>query len=241
MSSFEPDAGAAVPNGFVPAEPLQEGSAFERRAIGGAPAEPEPAPGPAPVADAPPAPDTAELERAAFERGVAAGRAELPWSESEAYAQAATSFVEAARALAALRRDYLARQRRTVVELALTVAEKIVRRELRTDAAALASIVERALAQLDTEGPLRVAVSPADRDALETGAPELAERLAGAGAALEPDPGLERGDVVVDAGASQVDARIPELLRRLREELETALADGDGMESADAANAEGSA
>lgn len=176
----------------------------------------------APAASAPG--DLDRLRRQAYEEGLEAGRAELPWREARGLTEAAEALGEAARALAELRRQYLSSHRRAIVELALAIAEKILARELRENVDALGSIVERAIEQFHDEEPVRVGLSAPDLEALQTGlAPALDRIRSEAGIECALDSALQPGDVRVRAGGAQVDARLPALLQRIRDELDVAL------------------
>jgi len=229
MPSFErsrPDAGKAFqPIPWPPrsgASPAAREKGFEPEAWPPRPARAEPAPAEAPEpAAAPPAPPLEEQLAQAREEGRAEGRAELPWQEAEALGRAVAALEQAGAALGELRRGYLRSQRRALVELALAVAGRLVRRELSSDPEALAGAVERALEELDPDGeePVSLHLAPAERTLLERD-PAIWERLTGVhGLRVEEDERLEAGDVRLRAGRSQVDARVDELLRRVREAL----------------------
>jgi flagellar assembly protein FliH len=162
----------------------------------------------------------AEGLEAGREQGAAAARAELPFAEAETLRTAAGALEEAARSVAALRRGYLAENRRLLVELAVAVAERVLARRIEADPDALLGVVERALAELGDAPELRLKLSERDRQAVEAGrALELAAFAERHGVAVEADPALAPGDVRILAGRTQVDARIGVVLRRIREEL----------------------
>jgi len=154
------------------------------------------------------------------EEGAEAARAALPIEDAELLRSAAASFAEAARGVAALRRGYWVENRKTVVELALCVAERLLRRELSTDPDALAGVVERALEALGEVPALRLRLSVVDAEALSDGrAPGLAELSRRHGIEVEADPRLVPGDARVLSERTAVDARLAESLRRIGEEL----------------------
>ena len=172
-------------------------------------------------AEAPAPPTRAELEareRAAFERGVAEGRAALPWQEAEALARTLAALEQTARKLGALRRGHLVENRMALVELACGLAEQIVGRSLALRREALASLVERALAAAaPSEGPVVVRVAPADRAVLE------AARGESAALRFEEDPSLDAGDVRIATRTGDVRASLAVALEQIRAGLEEAL------------------
>ncbi len=230
MSSFEPSLPRARDARFVPDSAPARGHRFDP-----ADARPEAAATAAEgvASGAAPSASSADLDpedalRRAFEEGRAAGRDELPWREAEALRSSAAALGAAAEALERDRASYLAAHRHEAVELAVAIAERIAGRALHTDAAALGSLIERAAERVGGEaGPVRVRLSARDRETLAAG--EGDERLVGgAPVAFETDPDLTPGDVRVEAGAARVDARLSELLRRVREAL-------DGLEAGEGA------
>jgi flagellar assembly protein FliH len=206
----------------VPFEGLEESVDFKESGLPGQSTESS---GSSEAAVAEPVPLSPEEIRqqgydAGHREGAEAARAELPWRETEALVSAASAFEEAARRITSIRRSYLNSHRHIVVELAMQIAERLIGREVAADPDALASIVERSLELFEAlEAPI-VLLAPADREILDAGgAPEL-QRLAGeCELQFETDASLDPGDVRVRNGNVQVDGRVSELLRRLREEL----------------------
>ena len=169
-----------------------------------------------------------ERERAAFEEGRAAGRAELPWAEAEALASAIDAVEQAARALASLRSSYLDLHRRALVDLALAVAERVLGREIEADGDALAGVIAQALEAAGEERPLRLRLAPGDHETLSAGhAPRLAALLEESGVAVDADPELAPGGLRLEAGRTEVDARIGEILKRVKENLHTVIEAAD--------------
>lgn len=240
MSSFEPasllERGPFVPEplpspaGVDPAEPDVAADAPEAATGTRPPERPAAAPPGASVGTDAQRPSGADLEQArreAFDEGYAHGRESLPWREAESLERALQAVEAAAESLAALRREYLAVHRRHVVDLAVAIAERILARAVHEDPEALESLIERGMALLADEEPVCVRLSAQDLAALEAGAaPRLARLASGPGVRFESDPGLEPGDVCVTGEKACVDARLGELLRRIRVELDTSLAAG---------------
>lgn len=205
-AAFEPDPGAVADRAFEELDPGGEaGFAASPGRAGDAHSA-----GPSPE----------EAIREAYERGRAEARAELPVAEAEALARAAEALERGARALAVLRRDLLRAQRHAVVELALAVAEHVLGRAVRADAEGLADRVAEALELLPEAAAETLRLAPADVETLRAGGADRLARLAAEhGLEIVPDPRLERGDARIFAGRSEVDARIGEILARLRSAL----------------------
>ncbi|HVP29128.1 MAG TPA: FliH/SctL family protein [Myxococcota bacterium] len=215
MPSSSAASGARGPARFV-ADPLPEVVRRFERAVQAAVAAAASEPVPPPAAE----PTLEEACARAREEGYAAGRAELPWSEAESLRTAIVALEHAAATLAALRRAELRAQRRAIVELAVALAEGVLRREVRADRDALAGVLERALAAVDAEDGVRLRLSARDLAALEAGhAPELARIAAQHGLSLQGDPSLSPGDLRLASPRSDVDARLHTCVRRLADEL----------------------
>lgn len=229
MSSFEPTASNSAPRIFVPddAQPRAHGFVSDRAAAGppqddGTAAVPE-----AETTQAVGPPDPAVAEREAYDEGFRAGREALPWREAEQLESTLEALRGAAEAVGNFQRNYLAEHRRLAVELSLTIAERIVGRAVEADPDLLTGLVERAIAGFTETEPLCVKLSERDHAVLEAGSSAGLTRLSeSTGLRFESDEALEAGEVRVEGERSQVDARWGELLRRVREELLTALASG---------------
>jgi flagellar assembly protein FliH len=157
---------------------------------------------------------------AGHREGTEAARAELPWQEAEALIAAAGALEEAGRSVTAIRRSYLASHRQVVVDLALEIAQRVVGHEISTSPDALVGIIERSLALVEASDAPVVLLATADHEILGAGGAPQLQRLAEEGdLQFEADASLAPGDVRVRSGNMQVDGRLSELLRRVREEL----------------------
>lgn len=161
-----------------------------------------------------------EVREQAYAEGVAAGRAELPWQEATELQGLIDTLEEALAGVAELRRNSLREHRVAVVELAVAIAERLVRQSIEADTDKLAAIVERSVSTLPDESKLRVLLSSADYDALQAGmASTLASFCDQSGAVIEASAELARGDVRVLGVIGDVDARVTSQLGRVREAL----------------------
>ena len=141
----------------------------------------------------------AEAVQQGFEEGRAAGR--------EAALAEVTELLVAARAHAESLR---ARGRDTALALARRMAEKIIRRAVALDQAAMAEIVSHALeASRAADGAVVVRVHPEDLAAVEGERPRFTERLAAtASLRLLADPSVGRAGCVVETPLGRLDARL---------------------------------
>lgn len=154
------------------------------------------------------------------QEAAAEAREDVPDVELAALQSAVLALQEAASSVSVLRRGYLEDNRRMLVEIAMAVAEKLLRTRIEQDPDALAGIVEQALGQLGDLAPVQLRLATCDHEALQSGHARVLEELASRhDLRVEADPRLAAGDVRVLAERTEVNARLGEVLRRIREEL----------------------
>jgi flagellar assembly protein FliH len=109
-----------------------------------------------------------------------------------------------------------------IATLAVTVARHIVGRELRTDAASVADLVKRALAEFPIDQPMRVRVNPHDLSLLSHPTPTGGEPVP-----IAPnrdvrwlaDSRIQPGGCVVEGRERIVDGRVDTALERIYRKL----------------------
>lgn len=109
-----------------------------------------------------------------------------------------------------------------IASLALTIARHIVGRELRSDAAAVADLVKRALAEFPIDQPMRVRVNPHDLSLLSQPTASGGEPVS-----IAPnrdvrwlaDSRIQPGGCVVEGRERIVDGRVDTALERLYRKL----------------------
>ena len=120
------------------------------------------------------------------------------------------------------RREFIMELQPYVTRISVEVAERIVRRELRTDHGMIARLVGDALKQVAGASRVRVRVHPLDARTLQetlreiVAAPDEADALE-----IIPDGSIECGGCVVESDRGIVDAR----LQTQFEEIQTSLLD----------------
>jgi len=160
-----------------------------------------------------------EQERRRVEAAVRAGYEEgLRRGREEAQAAVAGERERLARALAAvhaLERDVLTRLEEEIVDLAVAVAERIVRARIEAGDEVALRAAREVLSACGESGGVRVRLHPRDLEQVRERAPELASPGL---VELVPDPSLERGDVLVETELETLDARVRTALHACREE-----------------------
>ena len=169
-----------------------------------------------PAAAAGPAVDVAALEREAFARGIA---------EGERISAGATAHTDAMLLrltgtlddLVRLRSEMIRKTERQVVELAMSVASRIVRREVSIDRELLIAMARVALDRLGDSASAKIRLHPEDYAAVE----RLGHQTLTAQGPVQvvADPSIARGGCVVESDFGivdvSVDAQVEELTHSL--------------------------
>jgi flagellar assembly protein FliH len=105
-----------------------------------------------------------------------------------------------------------------IVHAAVELAQALLGRELRNADVPAQAALGRVLGLAPQGEPVIVHLNPADHQAVYAAASELAERTRRS-ITLVADPSVQVGDAIGHSGATTIDARLAEGLRRLVEEL----------------------
>jgi flagellar biosynthesis/type III secretory pathway protein FliH len=207
---------------FEPSTPLRERAlGFEPASITGHCFSPEGASSSAAPGSTPPTPAEIEaLQREAFERGVAEGRAALPWQEAAELQRALAALEQAARGLIGLRRGYLVENRKAVIELACSIVQQIAGASLAVRGEVLDALLDRALcAAALGEAPIEVRVALADLATLEAARAGRSDHSL----RFEVDPQLPAGEARIATRTGDVRASLEVAIEQLRQGLDEAL------------------
>jgi flagellar assembly protein FliH len=135
-----------------------------------------------------------------FREGEAAGRSRAAAEAQPALEKLARSIEEVAR----LRPRLLRETEAELVELAMGIARRILRRELSVDAEALQGLVKGALEKLSAREICRIRAHPE----LEPGIRRCLERESQSGIQVIGDGTLERGGILVETSRGKLDASL---------------------------------
>lgn len=150
----------------------------------------------------------------AFARGRAQGEAQatLAWQhkmDEYAAGQGAATAQKLAEVAANFEKGLTAAQQgiaQGVLDIACAIARQVVRRELRTDAAALQPVIAEALGSLVSDGrPIAVRLHPDDVQAL---GPALKAEFPDAALQWIADPEVAPGDCLIEQAGTLVDGRL---------------------------------
>ena len=149
--------------------------------------------------------DRARAEREAIELG----QRQAQW------AQALDTLREAAADLHDREAPVLETLESRIATMAVEIAEALIGRHLELAGSPALDAVRRALALAPRQATVTVRVHPDDAGTL----PDVSSALPGGTVSVVPDPGVEPGGCVVEAGDRSIDAQLGPALLRLREVL----------------------
>ncbi|HVJ66802.1 MAG TPA: FliH/SctL family protein, partial [Caulifigura sp.] len=158
-----------------------------------------------------------------------------PVDYSQVLSELMASVQEAVQDLETRRKQNLTELQEVAVELALAAASQVVGAAIDSDVFAVDRVVSDLLAHLTAEGPVRVAVNPADMKLLKA---KRADGLGTPGGVIEffEDPSLKRGCCKATSGSRAVISdwrtHLAEIRAGLHEELEHAQTERRGTEGA---------
>jgi len=118
------------------------------------------------------------------------------------------------------RRDWVSQWESQAVHLAVAIAERIVRRELKEDPVIQSRYIHEALELVPMGQRVRLRIHPDDQEALGRPASQWLEPLLQrVSAEIVPDPTVSHGGCVVETEHGLIDQRIETQLARIEEEL----------------------
>jgi len=119
------------------------------------------------------------------------------------------------------RNRYLAESEPLLVELAVSIARKIIHQELSVSSEWVAQAVSAALEEIHDAGKIEVRVHPADFETVQARREGLRKEVPGQSELLIlPDRGVERGGCVVQTAFGNVDARLDTQLEEVKKALQ---------------------
>jgi flagellar assembly protein FliH len=146
----------------------------------------------------------AALEREAFTKGYAQGERaglEAGGKRAEAMLRRVAQTIEE---LGGLRQTLIQETEREMVQLALTLARRVVHREVTLDPELAAALAHVALERLGTTTPATIRLNPEDYTIVA----QDSARWGGQTVTVVPDPSISRGGCLVDSAFGSVDATI---------------------------------
>jgi flagellar assembly protein FliH len=163
----------------------------------------------------------AALEREAFTKGYAQGERaglEAGGKRAEAMLRRVAQTLEE---LGGLRRTLMQQSERQMVQLALTLARRVVHREISLDPELIAAMAHVAIKKLGISNPSTIRLHPDDYTVVARDG----DRWSGSNVSVVPDPSIARGGCMVESDFGNIDGS----LDRQFDEMARALLGGAGV------------
>ncbi|MBI1748065.1 MAG: hypothetical protein HYR55_15975 [Acidobacteria bacterium] len=163
--------------------------------------------------------DPHEIQKRAFAEGLAngekAGREVGERQMDALYKRLAETVLE----IGQLRNKLYHEVEREVLQLALAIAKKVVRREVNMDPDVTLALVRVAMSHIAEKTTMKVRLNPIDHDGLLLHAESLQLGKESAGVILQSDSSIDRGGCYVETEYGNVDARIEEQFKEIESGL----------------------
>jgi flagellar assembly protein FliH len=162
-----------------------------------------------------------EGERKGLEEGLAQGRTQGRREEGQRISTEASTMVQSMmgvlEGIEAQRKEWVAASQRELIQLALAIAEKIVRASIEVDPDVITRILSRAIELTAQRQQLEIYIHPIDVAAVEAFEPRLKEKFGEVQSIrVIPDEAVPRGGARVQTVAGEVDARIETQLANIK-------------------------
>ena len=204
--------------GFKGGKEAEPGAPGERSDSAAEDANSQPSAAESPAADPPkPEIDVEAIQRAAFQEGYAEGERAGSEAALEQFRGSIASFGRTVQDLAALKQKLRAEAERELVELSLTIARRVVRRELSVDPTTVLALVRTCFDEYQRAEVHCVKVSPADFEVVSA----YFEENPAKNLEIQADSAIAAGGAVFETSQGQLDARVETQLG----EIEYGLAD----------------
>ena len=110
-----------------------------------------------------------------------------------------------------------------IVDLSLEIARKIVHRKIEQDREIIVTVVREAVKKIGREEKMLIRVNPADYDTMISNLEVLREESRLKDITIEPSESVSPGGCYIETPTAEVDARIEEQIRELRDAITSAL------------------
>lgn len=162
-------------------------------------------------------------EKEFYDKGYAAGFRKGAESKEKETATAIETSLKLIREIEQIKKSTLENSEKNLLDLAFAIAEKVIHQEVSEDRGVVASILKEAIKDvLDRDG-IKIRLNPKDYTYLSEISPPFLTALDGIrNAAFEKDEGIGRGGLVIETQFGEVDARIEQQMKEVREALDKA-------------------
>ncbi len=164
----------------------------------------------------------------AFKKGLNEGMKRGSEEAKKALAPALATLEKAALKISELKDSLWRQSEESMVDLAFTIAEKIIRREVSFDRTIVRELLEEILSDFKNSEDVLVRLNPMDYKALKSEIPDcLGDNTQRVNLRIEEDRRIEPGGAVIETPSLVIDGRIEEQLLSLRDSIALYCGRGD--------------
>ncbi len=158
--------------------------------------------------------------REAYDQGFAEGMLRGGEVEKKRLSSAVSCFEKAMLELAGLRQDIFVRLEPEILDLAISIAEKVIHEEVHANKNVCMGVLKEAVRHiLDREG-MKIRLNPRDHDHMLEANPSILNSFEGVkNPVFEKDDTLSPGDVVIETLFGEIDARLDKQLDQIKAAL----------------------
>ena len=175
---------------------------------------------------------TAQLNEQAYQKGFADGLkrgtidSENSWHEQgeKKIKPVLTSLQEVLRQLYNIRKETHQKIEKEVVDLALTIARKVICQEVTIDREIVVCVAREALAKIEDPGEIKIKMSPSDLQFIKETQTQLSNMLQNIdNVTLEAAENIQSGGCIIETDLGEIDARIEKQLQAVEESFSAAM------------------
>lgn len=159
----------------------------------------------------PPAPDVEAIQKAAYGQGFTDGERAGAERAAKQLQEVMQSFRQTTGELAAYKPALRAEAEQELVELALTIARRVIHREVQVDRASVVGIVRACIERINGAEIHRLRVNPADAGLVG----DYFRQSSGSDMEIVPDQSVAPGGAILHTSQGQLDARLESQLREI--------------------------
>lgn len=160
-----------------------------------------------------------EIEKQAYEQGFSSGKAIGLEEGKSKYNEALSKIGNSINSLLNVKNELIREYEPEIIKLAISIAEKIVKREVTIKSDHIVEIVSSLVNQLKDKSKVIIKLSPEDFEDLKNSEKLGKLKYISTNFEIIEDPTLSKGDVMVDTSFGVIDASINSQLKRIEEEL----------------------
>ena len=165
-----------------------------------------------------------EIEREnAHREGFLKGKKEGIEIEKRRLSSTLTAFANLIKELSESKKRILKDSEEETLDLAISIAEKVIHQEVSTEKGVILSVLRAAVKNILDEDEIKIRLNPRDHACMMEVKPEILRGFDGIrNMAFEEDEAIEQGGAVIETLSGEVDARLGHQLREIRAGLQEA-------------------